>query len=163
MPEAVVPHATAGALSAYLTAHGVVHEVIEHAPTFRAGDEARASGVSPDATAKTVVVTDGGAYMLVILPASERLDLHKVRDVLGASRTPRLATEEEIAEHFSPFAPGAVPPVGSEIFAGEIVDRGLAEQGAVVCAGGDHRHAIRMSPSDIVRLAGARVADVCEE
>lgn len=163
MTGELTPHATVGALSAYLTAHGVVHEVIEHAPTFRAPDEARASGTTPDATAKTMVLTDEGAFMLAIIPASERLDLHKVRDVLGAGRSLRLASEEEIAAQFEPYEPGAVPPVGGEVFAGEIVDRELAEQASVICAGGDHRHSVRLSPADIVRLADATVADVCEE
>jgi prolyl-tRNA editing enzyme YbaK/EbsC (Cys-tRNA(Pro) deacylase) len=32
----------------------------------------------------------------------------------------------------------------------------------VLCAGGDHRHGIRLDPRDLLRLAEPRVADICE-
>jgi Ala-tRNA(Pro) deacylase len=151
------------ALSAYLTRHGATHEIIEHAPTQTAAAEALAAAVPPDQAAKTIVLHDHGAYLLALIPASERLDLHKLRDVLGASKTLQLATEREIATRFPPFEVGATPPVGAEGFAGEVIDRRLADQSAIVCAAGDHRHAVRVDPSDVVRLANAAVADICAD
>ncbi len=115
--RALVAHESAGALSAYLSAHGVRHEIVEHAPAFTASLEARAAAVPPDQAAKTIVLHDHGAYLLALVPASERLDLHKLRDLLGASKSLRLAAEEEIATHFAQFEVGAVPPVGDAAFA----------------------------------------------
>jgi prolyl-tRNA editing enzyme YbaK/EbsC (Cys-tRNA(Pro) deacylase) len=42
--------------------------------------------------------------------ASARLDLRKVRELLGATRNLRLATEDEIARDFPTLEVGAVPP-----------------------------------------------------
>jgi prolyl-tRNA editing enzyme YbaK/EbsC (Cys-tRNA(Pro) deacylase) len=151
------------ALSAYLTKHGAPHEIIEHAPTETAAAEARAAAVSPDQAAKTIVLHDHGAYLLALIPACERLDLHKLRDVLGATKTLHLATEPEIARHFVPFEVGATPPVGVGVFAGEVIDKRLADRTAIVCSGGDHRHAVRVDPRDVVRLANAAVADICAD
>jgi Ala-tRNA(Pro) deacylase len=151
------------ALRAYLAAHHVEHEVIEHRPTATAAADALAASVPPDQAAKTVVLQDHGAYMLAIVPASERLDLHKVRELLGASKSLRLATEDEIATHFAAFEVGATPPVGTEVFAGEVIDRRLTEQPRVVCSGGDHRHAVAIDPRELVRLAQATVADICTD
>ena len=123
----------------------------------------RAAAVSPDQAAKTIVLHDHGTYLLALIPASERLDLHKLRDVLGASKSLQLATEPEIATHFVPFEVGATPPVGVGIFAGEVIDKRLAGQPAIVCPGGDHRHAVRVDPRDVVRLANAAVADICAD
>lgn len=156
-------HETVRMLSAYLTSHGAEHEIVEHEPAFTAASEARAAGFAPQDAAKSVVLTDHGAYMLALVPASERLSLAKVRDVLDAGDSLRLADEHEIAEHFAQFEVGAVPPVGHVLFAAEIVDRRIAELPHVLCSGGDHRHSVLLDPGDLIRLAQATVADVCED
>lgn len=161
--HALAARETAGAFSAYLSAHGVQHEIVEHDAAFTATSEARAAAVAPDQAAKTVVMQDRGGYLLVLVPASERLDLHKLREVLGASKSLRLATEEEIGAHFAQFELGAVPPVGDVAFVGEIVDRRLVALERMLCSSGDHRHSVIVNPADVVRLAGARVADICED
>lgn len=161
--RALVAHEGAGALSAYLKAHSVEHEIVEHDAAFTAASEARAADVAPDHAAKTVVLQDGGAYLLALVPASERLDLHKLRDLLGASKSLRLASEHEIATHFTQFELGSVPPVGDVVFAGEVVDRRLTALDRVLCATGDHRHSVIVCPAEIVRLAGAKVSDICED
>lgn len=159
----LVAHETAATLSAFLSGHGVVHKVIEHEPAFSAAAEARASHVPAHEAAKTVVLEDRGAYLLALVPASERVDLRKVRDIFGAGASLRMATEREIAEHFSQFEVGAVPPFGHPLFAGEIVDQRLTTIERVLCATGDHRHSILLTPADVVRLAGARVGDICQD
>lgn len=161
--HALEAHATTRAISRYLDRHGVDHEVIEHAPTYSAAAEARAVGLPPQDAAKTLVLEDRGAYVLAVIPASERLDLHKVRALLGASRQLRLATEDEIAAHFTQFEVGAVPPVGPVLFTGEVVDRAIAGMDRVLCAGGDHRHSLLLDPRAVIELADARVADICED
>lgn len=161
--RAVVAHEGVSALSAYLNAHAVEHEIVEHNAAFTAASEARAAHVPPDEAAKTVVLHDGGAYLLALIPASERLDLHKLRELLGASKSLRLASEAEIASHFEQFELGSVPPVGKAVYAGEVVDTRLTRLDRVLCAAGDHRHSVNVAPADIVRLAGARVGDICED
>ena len=162
--QALAGHLDIDQLSAFLNQHGVEHEVIEHSPTVRAAESARASAVPPDAAAKTVVLYDHGALLLAALPASEMVDMRKVRDLLGASRSLRLATEQEIASHFPEFEVGAVPPVGGGgVFASRLVDRHLLDQPRVLCGSADHRHAVLLDPRELTRLGNAVVADICEE
>jgi Ala-tRNA(Pro) deacylase len=92
------PHEAAAELSAYLSARSVEHRLVEHEAAFTAAEEARAAAVPPAQAAKTIVVEDSGAYMLALVPASERLDMHKLRELLGAGKGLRLATEDEMAE-----------------------------------------------------------------
>ena len=61
----------------------VDYELIPHRRTEAAKDEATAIGVEPWQVAKTVVLTTDAGYVRTVLPASERLDLHKVRELLG--------------------------------------------------------------------------------
>jgi prolyl-tRNA editing enzyme YbaK/EbsC (Cys-tRNA(Pro) deacylase) len=139
------------------------HELIEHEPTMSAVAEANAMQRPQSQVAKTVVLQDRSAYVLAILPASERLDLHKLRDLLGASKSLRLATEEEMARDFPMLEVGAVPPIGPMLPSAEVVDQRLLEQERILCAGGDHRHSIVLDPRDVVRIADAKVADICTD
>jgi Ala-tRNA(Pro) deacylase len=149
------------AVTEFLEREGVPYEVVEHEPTQTAAAEARAAGVPPAHVAKTVVLRDQEALRLAVVPASERLDMHKVKDALG-SRGLRLVTEQELAESFEGFEVGAVPPFGSMFGALELVDERLLEQDRILCSGGDHEHAILVDPRDVVQAGQARVVDICE-
>jgi Ala-tRNA(Pro) deacylase len=151
------------AVTDYLDSQGVRYEVIEHRQTFTAVAEARAAGVAADDAAKTVALRDDRGYRLAVIPASDRLDLRKVREVLGNGEHLRLATEDEMAADFDAFEVGALPPFGPMLPAPEIVDRRLVDHARVLCSGGDHRHSILVDPKEIVRLADPQVADICED
>lgn len=147
----------------YLGEHGVEHEVIDHEETFSASEEARAAGVAPDHAAKTVLLRDGDAYRLAVLPASERLDVRKAREALDATGHLRLATEDEMAADFGAFEVGALPPLGPMLPAPEVIDRRLTGHERILCSGGDHRHSVLLDPRELERDTGATIADICED
>jgi Ala-tRNA(Pro) deacylase len=151
------------ALTRFLDEQRIDYETIEHEQTFSSAEEARAAGVAPDHAAKTVLLREGDDYRLAVIPASHRLDLHKAREILGASGKLRLATEEEMATDFEAFEVGALPPFGPLVPAPEVADRRLLEHDRVLCTGGDHRHSVLVDPNEIVRVADAKLADVCED
>jgi Ala-tRNA(Pro) deacylase len=153
----------AAAVAEFLHGHSIAFDVVEHAPTESATAEARSTGQPPERFAKTIVLQDGAAYVLAVIPASRRLDLHKVRDVLGATRSLQLATETQMAAEFPAIEVGAVPPAGPVLPMAELVDRELLRHPTIMCAAGDHRHSLILDPQDLVRLTGAAVADICEE
>jgi Ala-tRNA(Pro) deacylase len=148
-------------VTAFLERQGVPYEVVEHERTQTAAAEARAAGVPAADVAKTVVVRDDEGLRLAVIPASERLDMHKLRQAL-ASKGLRLVTEQEIADEFDQFEVGAVPPFGSMFNALELVDERLLEHDRILCSGGDHEHAILVDPRDVVQAGEARVADICK-
>jgi Ala-tRNA(Pro) deacylase len=151
------------AVTSYLDEQKVDYQVVEHDQTQTAAEEARAAGVPAADAAKTIALHDGAGYRLAVIPASERLDLHKVRDLLGASKTLRLASEEEMASQFQSFEVGALPPIGPLLPAPEILDRRLLDHDRVLCSAGDHRHGLLLDPNDLVEVAQPQVADVCED
>jgi Ala-tRNA(Pro) deacylase len=150
------------AVTEFLERQGIPYEVVEHERTQTAAAEARAAGLPPANVAKTVVLRDQNGVRLAVLPASHRLDLHKVKDELG-SRDLRLVTEQEMASEFGDFEVGAVPPLGPMLHALELVDRRLLDHDRILCGGGDHEHGVLVDPHDLVRAAQARVADICED
>jgi len=151
------------AIAEFLEGEGIEYKLMEHEPTISAAAEARATQYPPDQIAKTVVLHDGSAYVIAAIPSSERLDLHKLRGLLGASRHLRLASEDEIARDFPSLEVGAVPPFGPLMPAAEVIDRRLLEQERVVCAAGDHRHSVLVDPRDVVRITAAETADICQD
>jgi Ala-tRNA(Pro) deacylase len=150
------------AVTEFLDREGVAYEVVEHGRTESAAAEARAAGLPPSDVAKTVVLRDHEGVRLAVIPASERVDLHKIKEELG-SKGLRLVTEQEMAEEFGDFEVGAVPPFGSMFHALELVDRRVLDHDRVLCSGGDHEHGLLVNPQDLVRVAEARVADICED
>jgi Ala-tRNA(Pro) deacylase len=150
------------AVMAFLEAEGVRHEVLEHRPTFSAAAGARAAGSEPQEAAKTLALHDHGGYRMAVIPASHRLDLHRTRELLGATRHLRLATEEELERDFPMFDVGAMPPLGPMMPMPEVIDVHLLYHERIVCAGGDHRHALRLDPRDLLRVCEPRVASLCQ-
>jgi Ala-tRNA(Pro) deacylase len=114
------------AVTEFLERKGIPYEVVEHERTETAVAEARAAGVPAADVAKTIVLRDEEGLRLAVIPASERLDMHKLRQAL-ASRGLRLVTEREMANELDEFEVGAVPPFGSMFDALELVDERLLE------------------------------------
>jgi Ala-tRNA(Pro) deacylase len=129
-----------GAARRYLEEQQVAYELVEHPERFTAAGEARAAGIEPADAAKDILLRTDGDYILAVIPASERLDMHKVRDRIAGEGEIRLATEDEIAADFSGFELGALPPFGPVLGAAQVIDRRLLEHERVLCNGGDHRH-----------------------
>jgi Ala-tRNA(Pro) deacylase len=143
---------------------GVDYEPLEHARTERAADEAETLGVAPEEVAKTLVLATPGGNLRAVLPASERIDLPKVADLLEAGHKKiHLATEEDLKRDYPDFDLGAVPPFGGKKRDQVIVDSRLAERDSLVLEAGSHEKSVRMKAADLVRLTGAQVADICRE
>ena len=91
---------------------GVAYELLEHPRTDRAAAEAEALGLPLHEVAKTIVVATPEGNVRVVLPASERLDVHKLRDFVGGGKETHLLTEEDMVREYPQFELGAVPPIG---------------------------------------------------
>lgn len=146
----------------YLTREGVDHEVFHHPPTYSALAEAHAYGAPPHHVMKVVALIGADGWATVALPASERLAMPRVRQLLDDPGL-RLATEEEIAGQYPELPVGALPPVGDVVPAPALIDRRLLARDWILIGAGDHRHSLRVKPSDVEHLTHARIVDICEE
>jgi Ala-tRNA(Pro) deacylase len=163
MTEQEGPENPIALVNSHLEQLGIAYEVVEHPRGMTAAAEARAAGVTPENAAKAVLLRDADGYRLAVVPASERVDLHKLRELLDAGKELRLASEDEMAAEFPGFELGAIPPLGEMLPAAEIVDRRVLDHERVLCNGGDHSHSLLLDPRDIVRASSAVEADICED
>lgn len=150
-------------VTGFLEEAGVDFDVLEHAHTERAADEAAALGIGPEDVAKTLVLVAPSGNVRAVLAASERIDVRKVAAVLGVGgKKVRLASEDDLARDYPDFVLGAVPPFGGREDQ-VVVDERLAGRDSVVLEAGTHERSVRLKTADLVRLARARVADIRRE
>ncbi|MFZ1879638.1 MAG: YbaK/EbsC family protein [Gaiellaceae bacterium] len=140
---------------------GVSYDLIRHPPTKTAREEARALHVSPSQVAKTIVLVSPNGIVRAVVPASSRIDLRKVRAILQAPDV-RLATEQELAGAYPDFELGAVPPFALGNGDKVIVDVRLCFCDEVLLEAGTHEQSLRLQTSDLLELADASLADICE-
>jgi Ala-tRNA(Pro) deacylase len=150
-------------VTSFLDEAGVDFDVLEHGHTERAAEEAAVLGVALDEVAKTLVLGTPEGNVRAVLPASERVDLGKVGELVGASgKKVQLVSEDDLARDYGEFELGAVPPFGGKADP-VIVDRRLGERDWVVVEAGSHQRSVRMKTTDLVRLTEAQIADICAE
>src|SRR5437764_15303188 len=100
--------ATATWIREELDRRGVTYEETHHPEVYTAQEVAQAEHISGDRVAKVVCVMADGRPVELVLPASRRVCLDWVKNLLGADEL-RLATEEELARHFTDCELGAIP------------------------------------------------------
>ena len=157
----IATHTGHAKLLGELDAADIAYTVMPHRRTLRATDEARVLGVPPSAVAKTIVLSTPDGFVRAVLPASEHLDLGKVRDLLGTSEA-ELATEEQLAGAYPDYELGAVPPFGG----GNdrvLLDRRLAASEALLIEAGVHDASVHMATADLAEHTGATTADLCRD
>ena len=155
---------TATALTETLDAAGVHYDVIPHEHTESAAAEARALGLPLDGVAKTLVLETPQGNVRAVLPASERISTAKLAEVLDERRKSiHLASEESLRSEYPEFEFGAVPPIGGAHRDRVIVDTHVADHASIVLEAGSHDDSIRIATEDLIKLADARVAEICDE
>jgi len=146
-------------LETLLEESGVPFEVIDHSQAFTAQEEAAASHVPGRHWAKTVAVLVDGEPALAVVPATRRLDLDKLRRVVGTTDV-TVAREAEFQGLYPDCELGAMPPFGELYGQRTFIDETLREEEMIAFHAGDHRTAIEMSFSDYERLCEPVPADL---
>jgi Ala-tRNA(Pro) deacylase len=140
-------------LRQYLEDQHIDYDVMVHERTGCSTRTAEASHVPGDRLAKAVVLTREGGYVLAVVPASCRVHLDAIRQMLHCPVG--MATEEEIATLFPDCDVGAVPPVGAPYALEAIVDDSFDRQSDVYLEGGDHR--------SLVHVRGAQFRELMKD
>jgi Ala-tRNA(Pro) deacylase len=140
-----------------LEQHHIPYCVMPHTETFTARKTGEVLCIPGETMAKTVIVKAGGRYLMLVLPADERVDLAKVAALVGAN-TVRLAREEEVHTLFPDCEVGAMPPFGDLYNLEEWVDHSILQKREIVCEAGTHREAITLRTGDFMALTHPTVA-----
>lgn len=148
-------------LTEYLDEHGIRYATIRHSPAYTAQGIAASAHIPGKELAKSVVVTVDGKMALVVLPASQRVDLNRLREVTEAHDVD-LAAEESFSDRFPGCEVGAMPPFGNLYGMEVYVARELTEDDHIAFNAGTHTELIQLSYQDFDQLVHPRVGDFAE-
>lgn len=151
------------ALLEWLASHDVEYEVHAHSPTYTARATAKAEGVDPRTFAKVVgVATPEGRHHLVVLDATDHLDLRKARHVIGADDV-RLLSEGELAALAPDCQAGAIPAVGSLFGLTTYADYAVRDDTDISFNAGSHSYSVRVERAGWERACGVVYGDLATE
>lgn len=128
--------------------------------TRSAADAAAAVGCGVAQIAKSVVFRAGARAVLVIASGASRVDMGKVAAAIGQ---PVKRADGGWVRDTTGFAIGGVAPVGHLTPPILLLDADLMALDPVWAAAGSPRHVFRTSPAELLRVTGARLADVKED
>jgi Ala-tRNA(Pro) deacylase len=142
--------AVAPTVEDFLSRQGVAYELVPHPHSGSSHETAEAAHVSEDHIAKAVIVKDADGYAMVVIPASQWLEVEHLRKELN--RDFHLATEEQLAALFGDCEAGAVPPLGPAYGVETFLDQALTSLANVYFEAGDHEHLVHTSGDDFRSL-----------
>ena len=127
--------------------------VVPHEEVSSAREGAATSRVPARRLAKVVVLRDeAGSHLMVVVPASEHVDLRAVHRATGR-RGLRLVDEDDMRRLFPDCEAGAMPPFGHLYGVPMFVDDCFAHEPEICFQAGNHHEIVRMSYADFARLA----------
>src|ERR1017187_9275898 len=136
----------------YLESQDVPYEEIHHCQAFSAQEVAHSLHVSGRICVKAVVAERDHELVLVVVPASHRLNFQEFKSASRANQLEMLV-ESELARLFPDCDLGAIPPFGN-LYGIEVwVDRAVSSTEKIVFCAGTHEDCIRMRYSDFAKLA----------
>ncbi len=143
-------------LKHFLDENHVKYVVIQHSPAFSAQQIAARSHISGKEMAKSVMIKMDGKMAMAVLPASELVDLKKLRRLTG-SHTVELASEEEFKYLFPDCETGAMPPFGN-LYGMEVFVAGkLTEDQEIAFNAGSHSELVKLEYKDFENLVHPKI------
>ncbi len=153
--------ATMSWIKSMLEKRGVPFEERHHRVAFTAQEVAQSEHVTGHRLAKVVVVMAEGQPVELILPASRRVVLERVRKLLGGGEV-RLASEAEMERFFVDCETGAIPPFRHWKDVDVLMDASMPATGELVFQAGTHEDVIRLAVEDWLPLVNPRVESFTE-
>ena len=127
--------------------------------TATAVEAAVAIGTDVERIVKSLLFMAGETPILVLASGPNRVDVHKVAQLIGQPITRASADQ---VRRFTGFAIGGVPPVGHAQPLQAYVDRDLLQYDEVWAAAGTPSSVFAIAPSELVRITSAAVSDLAQ-
>ena len=144
--------AVAETIQRFLDQHSFEYNLVPHPHTGSSHETAETAHVSEDHIAKAVIVKDTANYAMVVVPASNWVEVEHLRKELN--RDFHLATEAELAKLFIDCEAGAVPPLGPAYGVETFLDQALTSLANIYFEAGDHEQLVHMAGDDFRTLLG---------
>jgi Cys-tRNA(Pro)/Cys-tRNA(Cys) deacylase len=132
----------------------------EPAPDAASYGEAAADalGVGHDRLFKTLVAEVDGDLTVAVVPVAATLDLKALATAVGGKRAQM--ADPQVAERTTGYVVGGISPLGQRRALPTIIDASVSGLATVYVSAGRRGLQIELTPADLVRLTGARTAEI---
>lgn len=137
-------------LQDYLESRKMAYDILQHSHTNSALRTAESAHIPGNQLAKPILLGDDSSYLLAVIPATHRLELDRLNQVMA--RSLEVIEEDEIATTFADCAIGAIPVLGEAYGVDTVVDADLSHESDIYFDSGDHEHLIHMRGDDFRAL-----------
>ena len=164
-PHGKLAFATKAALDDAGFAEADITPRLGEKPVYLAGfgQNRKAKEIHDPLKARAVVLKDGIGPLLAVVPASERLDVDRLRVQLHRPGLEFLP-EDELAQLFFDCEKGAIPPLGPDYRIPTVVDTRLRDVEDVYFKAGDHEDLVHVDQTSFRTLMrGAEFLDIVEQ
>jgi Cys-tRNA(Pro)/Cys-tRNA(Cys) deacylase len=136
-----------------------VHEYAHDSRHQSYGREAsEALGVAPARVFKTLVAEVDGKLVVGVVPVEGQLDLKALAAASGGKKA--AMAQVTAAERATGYVAGGISPVGQRRRLPVVLDSSALGFATVFCSAGRRGLEIELAPADLVRAAGATVAEI---
>ena len=134
----------------YLQKSKIKFEPVTHKTVFTAFDLARTLRVDFKEVAKTLVVKGDNSYFIVMLSAAQMLDFGALKKLLKIKKIE--IAREKVMETVFKIPMGTITPFAGFYKTPLCLDKGLLKLKRIVVGGGSYNDAIKVKPTDLVKL-----------
>lgn len=166
---------TLATLKKHLTKRKVRFDVVTHKKVFTVHDLGQTLKIKLNTIAKTLLlkvdrpaklsedpaVVRATKYLLVVVPAHLRLDLAKVKKILGAKNV-SIASEKDMTNVMK-VKPGALTPFGTLHKLGVLMDKALLRVPKALFGSGSFTESLRLKVKDFHKHEQPLTGDVTEK
>lgn len=139
----------------YLKQSKVKFEIVGHRKVFTAYDLAATLREQLDSIVKTLLVKADTRLVLVVMPASRRLDIPKLKKFLGA-KTVLIASERDMVSKLK-IKPGAITGFGTIHKVEVAADKTLGKITHALIGAGSFTDSVRMKMREYLKLENAKL------
>ncbi|MFA6593750.1 MAG: YbaK/EbsC family protein [Candidatus Buchananbacteria bacterium] len=142
----------------YLDAKGIDYEELAHKTVYTAYDAAQTLKKQLKEIAKTILIEADKTHVLVVLPADKKIDMAKLKKVLGA-KSVRIPDEKVMIKVLK-IKPGTLSSFGRLHDMEVVVDKAMVGVKKAVVSTGSFTDSVLMKVKDFVQSEEARLADI---
>lgn len=146
-------------LKRFLDEHHVKYTMVRHSRTYTATKTAASAHIPGKELAKTVMVKLDNKLTMIVVPASMKVHLGRLKRATGAEEV-MLAGEDEFEAAFQDCEIGAMPPFGNLYGMDVFVDSDLSEDEEIAFNAGSHTELIRVAYKDFEKLVRPNVVSL---
>ena len=145
-------------VKSYLDKKGLDYEEIAHKTVYTAYDAAQTMKKELKEIAKSLLVQADKTFALIIVPADKRIDLGKIKKVLGAKKVS--IPKEKIMIKILKIKPGALSAFGKLHQLEVSVDKTMIKTKKAVFSTGSFTDSVFMKVKDFIQSEEAKLVDI---